>query len=76
MNGQNQTALIDAAARRALASPRTATLRNRRGCAISAATTWRPAGRPGSSYARRFPTGGRIMLFVGKLDARHAQDHV
>jgi ribose transport system substrate-binding protein len=76
MNGQNQTALIDAAAKRALVFTQDSDApQSARMCYIGSDNVG-PAGRPGSSYARRFPMGGRIMLFVGKLDARHAQDHV
>jgi ribose transport system substrate-binding protein len=73
---QNQTALIDAAAKRTLVftqdsdAPQTA-----RTCYIG--TDNLAAGRQAGQLIREaIPDGGSIMLFVGKLDARNAQERV
>ena len=73
---QNQTALIDAAAKQALMFTQDSDAPKTGASATSVPTTWRPAARPGSSFVRRCPSGGRIMLFVGKLDARNAQERI
>lgn len=73
---QNQTALIDAAAKRALVftqdsdAPQSARL-----CYIG--TDNLAAGRQAGELIREaIPEGGAIMLFVGRLDARNAQERV
>jgi ribose transport system substrate-binding protein len=73
---QNQTAMIDAAARKALVftqdsdAPQTA-----RTCYIG--TDNLAAGRQAGQLIREaIPEGGDVMLFVGKLDARNAQERV
>jgi ribose transport system substrate-binding protein len=73
---QNQTAMIDAAAKRALVftqdsdAPQTT-----RTCYIG--TDNLAAGRQAGQLIREaVPDGGSIMLFVGKLDARNAQERV
>jgi ribose transport system substrate-binding protein len=72
----NQAALIDAAAQRALVftqdsdAPQTA-----RTCYIG--TDNLAAGRQAGQLIRdAIPEGGSIMLFVGKLDARNAQERI
>lgn len=72
----NQTGLIDAAAARALVftqdsdAPQSARL-----CYIG--TDNLAAGRQAGQLIREaIPEGGTIMLFVGKLDARNAQERV
>ena len=73
---QNQTALINAAAQKALVftqdsdAPQTA-----RACYIGTDNV--AAGRQAGMLIREaLPEGGSIMLFVGKLDARNAQERV
>lgn len=73
---QNQTAMIDAAAKKALVftqdsdAPQTT-----RTCYIG--TDNLAAGRQAGQLIREaVPDGGSIMLFVGKLDARNAQERV
>lgn len=73
---QNQTALIDKAAERALVftqdsdAPQTA-----RACYIG--TDNLAAGRQAGQLIREaIPEGGSIMLLVGKLDARNAQERI
>jgi ribose transport system substrate-binding protein len=73
---QNQTAMIDAAAARAVVftqdsdAPQTARL-----CYIG--TDNIAAGRQAGQLIREaIPEGGAVMLFVGKLDARNAQERV
>ena len=73
---QNQTALIDGAAKRTVVftqdsdAPQTA-----RTCYIG--TDNLAAGRQAGQLIREaIPDGGSIMLFVGKLDARNAQERV
>ena len=72
----NQTALIDAAAKRAVVftqdsdAPRSARL-----CYVG--TDNLAAGRQAGQLIREaIPEGGDIMLFVGKLDARNAQERI
>jgi ribose transport system substrate-binding protein len=73
---QNQTALIDAAAKRAVVftqdsdAPQSARL-----CYVG--TDNLAAGRQAGQLIREaIPEGGDIMLFVGKLDARNAQERI
>ncbi len=73
---ENQTSLIDAAAERALVftqdsdAPQTA-----RTCYIG--TDNLAAGRQAGQLIREaIPDGGSIMLFVGKRDARNAQERI
>src|SRR5919198_4199693 len=73
---ENQTALIDAAAKRAVVftqdsdAPQTA-----RTCYIG--TDNLAAGRQAGQLIREaIPEGGAVMLFVGKLDARNAQERI
>jgi ribose transport system substrate-binding protein len=72
----NQTALIDTAAKRAIVftqdsdAPKTARL-----CYIGTDNV--AAGREAGQLVREaIPEGGNIMLFVGKLDARNAQERI
>jgi len=73
---QNQTALIDAAAKRALVFTQDSDApQSARTCYIGTDNV--AAGRQAGQLIREaVPDGGRIMLFVGKLDARNAQDRV
>jgi ribose transport system substrate-binding protein len=73
---QNQTALIDAAAKRTLVftqdsdAPQTA-----RTCYIGTDNV--AAGRQAGQLIREaIPNGGPIMLFVGKLDAQNAKERI
>lgn len=73
---QNQTALIDAAAKRAIVftqdsdAPQSART-------VYIGTDNLAAGRQAGQLIREaIPEGGAIMLFVGKLDARNAQERV
>jgi ribose transport system substrate-binding protein len=73
---QNQTALIDAAAKRTLVftqdsdAPQTA-----RTCYIGTDNV--AAGRQAGQLIRdAIPNGGSIMLFVGKLDAQNAKERI
>jgi ribose transport system substrate-binding protein len=73
---QNQTALIDAAAKRALVFTQDSDApQSARTCYIG--TDNLAAGRQAGELIREaLPEGGAIMLFVGKLDARNAQERV
>jgi len=73
---QNQTALIDAAAKQALVFTQDSDApESARTCYIGTDNV--AAGRQAGQLIREaVPDGGRIMLFVGKLDARNAQDRV
>jgi ribose transport system substrate-binding protein len=73
---QNQTALIDAAAKRALVFTQDSDApQSARTCYIG--TDNLAAGRQAGQLIREaLPAGGTIMLFVGKLDARNAQERV
>jgi ribose transport system substrate-binding protein len=73
---QNQTALIDAAAKRALVFTQDSDApQSARTCYIG--TDNLAAGRQAGQLIREaIPAGGTIMLFVGKLDARNAQERV
>src|SRR6187551_2469164 len=73
---QNQTALIDAAAKRAVVFTQDSDApESARTCYIGTDNV--AAGRQAGQLIREaIPDGGRIMLFVGKLDARNAQDRV
>jgi ribose transport system substrate-binding protein len=73
---QNQTALIDAAAKRTIVftqdsdAPQTA-----RACYIGTDNV--AAGRQAGQLIREaLPGGGTVMLFVGKLDAQNARERV
>jgi ribose transport system substrate-binding protein len=73
---QNQTALLDAAAKKTLVftqdsdAPQTA-----RSCYIGTDNV--AAGRQAGQLIREaLPDGGSIMLFVGKLDAQNAKDRI
>jgi ribose transport system substrate-binding protein len=73
---QNQTALIDAAAKRALVFTQDSDApQSARTCYIGTDNV--AAGRQAGQLIREaIPEGGPIMLFVGKLDARNAQERV
>ena len=73
---QNQTALIDAAAKQALVFTQDSDAPDSaRACYIGTDNV--AAGRQAGELIREaLPEGGPIMLFVGKLDARNAQDRV
>jgi ribose transport system substrate-binding protein len=73
---QNQTALIDAAAKQALVFTQDSDApQSARVCYIGTDNV--AAGRQAGELIREaLPEGGAIMLFVGKLDARNAQDRV
>src|SRR5262245_41862433 len=73
---QNQTALLDAAAKRALVFTQDSDApQSARTCYIG--TDNLAAGRQAGQLIREaLPDGGTIMLFVGKLDARNAQERV
>jgi ribose transport system substrate-binding protein len=73
---QNQTALIDAAAKRALVFTQDSDApQSARTCYIGTDNV--AAGRQAGQLIREaIPEGGAIMLFVGKLDARNAQERV
>ena len=73
---QNQTALIDGAAKRALVFTQDSDApQTQRTCYIG--TDNLAAGRQAGQLIREaIPDGGSIMLFVGKLDARNAQERV
>ena len=73
---QNQTALIDAAAKRTLVFTQDSDApQSARTCYIG--TDNLAAGRQAGQLIREaLPGGGNIMLFVGKLDARNAQERV
>jgi ribose transport system substrate-binding protein len=73
---QNQTALIDAAAKKALVFTQDSDApQSARTCYIG--TDNLAAGRQAGQLIREaIPEGGSIMLFVGKLDAKNAQERV
>src|SRR5690349_15862762 len=73
---QNQTALIDAAAKQALVFTQDSDApQSARTCYIGTDNV--AAGRQAGQLIREaIPEGGAIMLFVGKLDARNAQERV
>jgi ribose transport system substrate-binding protein len=73
---QNQTALINAAAKRALVFTQDSDApQTDRTCYIGTDNV--AAGRQAGMLIREaIPEGGSIMLFVGKLDARNAQERV
>ena len=73
---QNQTALIDVAAKRTLVFTQDSDApQSARTCYIG--TDNLAAGRQAGQLIREaLPGGGNIMLFVGKLDARNAQERV
>lgn len=73
---QNQTALIDAAAKRTLIFTQDSDApQTNRACYIGTDNV--EAGRQAGQLIREaIPEGGSIMLFVGKLDARNAQERI
>ena len=73
---QNQTPLLDAAAKRALVFTQDSDApQSARACYIGTDNV--AAGRQAGQLIREaIPEGGAIMLFVGKLDARNAQERV
>jgi ribose transport system substrate-binding protein len=73
---QNQTAMIDAAAARAVVFTQDSDApQSARTCYIG--TDNLAAGRQAGQLIREaIPEGGDVMLFVGKLDARNAQERV
>ena len=73
---QNQTALIDAAAKRTLIFTQDSDApQTNRVCYIGTDNV--EAGRQAGQLIREaIPEGGSIMLFVGKLDARNAQERI
>jgi ribose transport system substrate-binding protein len=73
---QNQVALIDAAAQRTLVFTQDSDAPDSaRACYIG--TDNLAAGRQAGQLIREaIPEGGSVMLFVGKLDARNAQERV
>jgi ribose transport system substrate-binding protein len=73
---QNQTAMIDAAAQRALVFTQDSDApQSARTCYIGTDNV--AAGRQAGQLIREaIPGGGAIMLFVGKIDARNAQERV
>jgi len=73
---QNQTALIDAAAKHAVVFTQDSDApQSARSCYIGTDNV--AAGRQAGELIREaIPEGGAIMLFVGKLDARNAQERV
>ena len=73
---QNQTAMIDAAAKRTLVFTQDSDApQSARACYIG--TDNLEAGRQAGQLIRdALPEGGAIMLFVGRLDARNAQERV
>src|SRR6476619_42744 len=73
---QNQTALIDAAAKQALVFTQDSDApQSARTCYIGTDNV--AAGRQAGQLIREaIPEGGGIMLFVGKRDARNAQERV
>ena len=73
---QNQTAMLDAAAKRALVFTQDSDApQSARACYIG--TDNLAAGRQAGQLIREaLPGGGAIMLFVGRLDARNAQERV
>ena len=73
---QNQTALIDAAAKRTLVFTQDSDApQSARACYIGTDNV--AAGRQAGQLIREaLPEGGTIMLFVGKLDAQNARERV
>jgi len=73
---QNQTALINAAAQKAVVFTQDSDApQTERACYIGTDNV--AAGRQAGMLIREaLPDGGSIMLFVGKLDARNAQERV
>jgi ribose transport system substrate-binding protein len=73
---QNQTAMIEAAAKRALVFTQDSDApQSARACYIGTDNV--AAGRQAGQLIRdALPDGGDIMLFVGRLDARNAQERV
>jgi len=73
---ENQTALIDDASKRTLVFTQDSDAPNSaRTCYVG--TDNLAAGRQaGTLIKEAVPDGGRIMLFVGKLDARNAQERI
>jgi len=73
---QNQTALIDAAAERALVFTQDSDApQSARTCYIGTDNV--AAGRQAGQLVREaLPAGGSIMLFVGKLDAQNARERI
>ena len=73
---ENQTALIDGAAAQALVFTQDSDApKSARVCYIG--TDNLAAGRQAGTLIREaLPDGGRIMLFVGRLDARNAQERI
>ena len=73
---QNQTALIEAAAKRAVVFTQDSDApQSARACYIGTDNV--AAGRQAGQLIREaLPDGGEIMLFVGRLDARNAQERV
>ncbi len=73
---QNQTQLLDDAATQALVFTQDSDAPNsQRACYIGTDNV--AAGRQaGTLIKEALPGGGRIMLFVGKLDAKNAQDRI
>ena len=73
---QNQTALIDAAAKQAVVFTQDSDApQSARTCYIGTDNV--AAGRQAGQLIRdAIPEGGAMMLFVGKLDARNAQERV
>ena len=73
---RNQTALIDAAAERALVFTQDSDApQSARTCYIGTDNV--AAGRQAGQLIREaLPDGGSVMLFVGKLDAQNAQERI
>ena len=73
---QNQTQLLDDTAKQALVFTQDSDAPNsQRACYIGTDNV--AAGRQaGALIKEALPGGGRIMLFVGKLDAKNAQDRI
>jgi ribose transport system substrate-binding protein len=73
---QNQTTLINEAAKKALVFTQDSDAPNSdRACYVGTDNV--AAGRQAGQLIKEvLPTGGKIMLFVGKLDARNAQERI
>jgi ribose transport system substrate-binding protein len=73
---ENQTSLINDVAKRALVFTQDSDAPNSdRACYVGTDNV--AAGRQAGQLIREvLPAGGKIMLFVGKLDARNAQDRI
>lgn len=73
---QNQTALLNDVAKRALVFTQDSDAPNSdRACYVGTDNV--AAGRQAGQLIKEvLPDGGKIMLFVGKLDARNAQDRI